>query len=182
MDCLLFNKDPMSLVDNMDSYFKNTPPDCSLFSKENHKILVHKELLYQTKAMREMIKNVGIDSKIEVICASLSKEELEIIINFFYDGKILCSNQNAAHQAKKDLEDIFGFPLIQDEISTTTEPIQLLSQRNQPRQQSLNFELIKNYYPETTVKIEDDVDDYNDEVSFILRSLFIYFKFLDFLL
>ena len=167
MDCLLFNNDPMSLVDNMNSYFKNTQPDCSLFSKENHKILVHKELLYQTKAMREMIKNVGIDSKIELICTSLSKEELEIIINFFYDGKILCTNQNAAHQAKKDLENIFGFPLIQDEISVTTEPMLLPSQRNQPRKQSLNFELIQNYHPETTIKIENenDIDDY--EVSFI---------------
>ena len=180
MDCLLHNKDPMSLVENMDSYFKNTPPDCSLFSKENHKILVHKELLYQTKVMREMIKNVGIDSKIEVICTSLSKEELEIIINFFYDGKILCTNQIAAHQAKKDLEDIFGFPLIQDEISVTTEPILLLSPRNQPRKQSLNFEPIKNYYPETTIKIENDVDDYDNEVSFVF-VIFIYFKFLDFL-
>ena len=89
MDHKVYTKDPMVLVNTIESYFKSMPSDCSLYSHENYKILIHKELMYQTKFMREMIKSVGIDSKIEVFCPSVSKKELEMIVDFFYNGKIL---------------------------------------------------------------------------------------------
>ena len=41
--------DPMVLVKYMDIYFKTKTPDCSLYSEEGHEILVHCEVLYQTK-------------------------------------------------------------------------------------------------------------------------------------
>ena len=41
--------DPMVLVKYMDIYFKTKTPDCSLYSEEGHEILIHSEVLYQTK-------------------------------------------------------------------------------------------------------------------------------------
>ena len=45
----LVSYDPMILVQFMDVYFKTKTPDCSLYSQEGHEILVHSEVLYQTK-------------------------------------------------------------------------------------------------------------------------------------
>ena len=42
MSCILHNTDPLILVNGMDSYFKHTPADCSLFSEDNHEFLIHK--------------------------------------------------------------------------------------------------------------------------------------------
>ena len=42
MSCVLYNTDPLILVNGMDSYFKHTPADCSLFSEDNHEFLIHK--------------------------------------------------------------------------------------------------------------------------------------------
>ena len=38
MTCTYYNKDPLALVSNMDSYFKQIPPDCSLFSDDDEKV------------------------------------------------------------------------------------------------------------------------------------------------
>ena len=117
MDHKVFNKDPKVLVNTMESYFKSMPPDCSLYSHENYRILIHKELMYQTKFMRDMIKSVGIDSKIEIFCPSVSKKELEMIVDFFYKGKISCSTLTVVSQVSKTLKELFGFPLMQVEMS-----------------------------------------------------------------
>ena len=45
----LVANDPLVLVKFMDVYFKTKTPDCSLYSEEGHEILVHSEVLYQTK-------------------------------------------------------------------------------------------------------------------------------------
>ena len=112
--------------------------------------------MYQTKFMREMIGTVGIDSKIEVFCPSLSKEELEIIVEFFYNGKIFYKNQAVVSQVSKKLEELFGFPLVQVETSDTKESIL----RHETRKQAKKILI-----PETAIKIERDLD-YQD-VSFI---------------
>ena len=156
MGIAVYNKEPLVLINAMESYFKSTPPDCSLFSGDNYGILIHKELMYQTKFMREMIGTVGIDSKIEVFCPSLSKEELEIIVDFFYNGNIFYTNQAVVSQVSKNLEELFGFPLIQVETSDTKESIL----RHETRKQAKKISI-----PETAIKIERDVD-YQD-VSFI---------------
>ena len=117
MDHKMYSKDPMVLVNAMESYFKNTPPDCILYSQENYGVRIHKELLYQTKFMRDMVESVSPDSKIEIICHSLSKEEVEVIVEFLYNGKILCTSEVSVHRVAKNLRDLFGFPLAQYEIS-----------------------------------------------------------------
>ena len=113
MDSKVYSSDPMVLVNTMDSYFKSTPPDCSIFSQDDYGILIHKELFYQTKFMRDMVNSVSADSKIEMICPSLSKEELKIIVDFLYNGKISHRNEKTVSQASKNLQELFGFPLIQ---------------------------------------------------------------------
>ena len=156
MGIAVYNKEPLVLISAMESYFKSTPPDCSLFSDDNYGILIHKELMYQTKFMREMIRTVGIDSKIELFCPSLSKEELEIIVDFFYNGNIFYTNQAVVSQVSKNLEELFGFPLIQVEMSDTKESILRHKTRKEAKKISI---------PATAIKIERDVD-YQD-VSFI---------------
>ena len=52
MGTILYNKEPLALVNSMESYFKERPPDCSLFSQDNFGIPVHKEVLYQTPFLR----------------------------------------------------------------------------------------------------------------------------------
>ena len=171
MDSILYIRDPLLLFDNMDSYFKNTPPDCIFFTEDHCAISVHKELLYHTKFMREMIMSVGIDSKIEIICPSLSRKELETIAYFLYNGKILCSNQSHIFQASKNLEELFGFPLIQDEIYDTEETIILPSARMKPRKQSLNLDSMRDDFPDTTIKIERDPDNQQVSLDFYLTFL-----------
>jgi hypothetical protein len=170
MGIAVYNKEPLVLISAMESYFKSTPPDCSLFSDDNYGILIHKELMYQTKFMREMIGTVGIDSKIEVFCPSLSKEELEIIVDFFYNGKIFYENQTIVSEVSKNLEELFGFPLIQVETSDTKESILRLEARKQAEKILFTSESIHHDFPETAIKVERDVD-YQDVSSIILNSL-----------
>merc|ERR1712156_604850 len=96
MTCVLHNKDPLALAKNMMSYFKQTQPDCILYSQDDCKVLVHKELLYQTKYMRSMIQSAAdviYSSSLEIMCPNLSSSELEAIVQFLYCGKISCSDE-----------------------------------------------------------------------------------------
>jgi hypothetical protein len=115
MTCMVLNKAPISLVKNMKSYFKQNPPDCSLFAQDNFEFPVHKEVLFQARYLHEMIKNTTSDScscKIEILCQSISKEMLQIMVDFLYSGKISCDNQKLCIQACKCLNTVFGFPII----------------------------------------------------------------------
>ena len=134
MGYTVYNKEPLVLINAMESYFKSTPPDCSLFSDDNYGILIHKELMYQTKFMREMISTVGIDSKIEVFCPSLSKEELEIIVDFFYNGKIFYKDQTVVSQVSKNLEVLFGFPFIEPSTELKEDPEQFILTKKAEKQ------------------------------------------------
>ena len=77
MSSVVYNREPMALVNTMDAYFKARPPDYSIFSKDNCEISLHKELLYQTSFMCSLVKSANLDSccKIEIICPSLQKED-----------------------------------------------------------------------------------------------------------
>ena len=111
MTCLLYNKDPLFIVNNMGSYFKQVPPDCALFSEDGFEIPVHKELLYQTRFLRRMLKSANMDNfKIEIMIPSISKAALENMINFLYTGKIYCPDQTFANQVFDNLTELFGFP------------------------------------------------------------------------
>ena len=111
MSSTFYNKDPMAVVDCMDLHFKQLPPDCSLYSEDGFEFPIHKELLYQTKVLRQMIEGTDMDCcKIEIMCPSLSKEELETIVNFLYKGKTFCIDESVAFQVIDNLKHLFGFP------------------------------------------------------------------------
>ena len=97
----------------MGSYFKQMPPDCSILSEDGAEFMVHKELFYQTKFMRRMLKSANLDtmdSKIEIMCPSLSKLDIKIIAKFLYCGEICCPNEMVATQIYTNLQELFGFP------------------------------------------------------------------------
>ena len=111
MGVQFYSKDPLALVNNMDSYFRQMPTDCSLFSEDGNEVQVHKELLFQTKYLRKMIKSLKMDySRIEIMCPSLSGEELQDIVKFLYSGKISCTDQSTASHIFQNLTQLFGFP------------------------------------------------------------------------
>ena len=123
MNCTtLKSKEPMALAHKMESYFKKTPPDCSLFSKENFQIPIHKELLYQTSYMRSMVKSLNMDSSsfdlVEVMCPSMSKRDLENMVQFLYSGKISCFDKSSAALLCENLTSIFGFPSMKIDVKT----------------------------------------------------------------
>ena len=46
MTCVLQSQDPLALAKNMMSYFKQTQPDCILYSQDDCKILIHKGKIF----------------------------------------------------------------------------------------------------------------------------------------
>ena len=117
MGTILYNKEPHALVNGMESYFKERPPDCSLFSQDNFGIPVHKEVLYQTPFLRRMIQSFNMDSccsKIEMLCPSLSREDLRAVVQFLYGGKVSCFDQEVKSKLSDILTELFGFPSIDE--------------------------------------------------------------------
>ena len=125
MSTLIYNKEPLALIDHMDTYFKEKPPQCTLVSRDGHEIHIHKELLYQTKFMQKMVKTANLECcncKVEIFCPSLAKEDLEIIVRFLYSGKISCSDQIVCSEVISNLTQLFGFPSIDFNGETITWP------------------------------------------------------------
>ena len=103
-----------ALLKNMESYLEQNPPDCSLYSEDNFEFPVHKEVLYQTKYLCEIIKKTISETcccKIEILCQSTSKEELKIMVDFLYTGNISCDNATLGFLTCKNLNTMFGFPI-----------------------------------------------------------------------
>ena len=163
----IVNEKPLTFTENMELYFKDTPPDCTLFCQNNFVIQVHKEVLYQTSLLRNMIENVSdcsCCSKIEILCPSLVKEELEMIVQFLYSGMISCKNQNTALSISNDLMGLFGFPPIdgwKSKKQSSSMP------KNQPLV-SRSYQLTKKQ--EILMKEENDMSE-DDIVSSIFRYL-----------
>ena len=110
---ILINKDhTRSVWKSMNnSYLKLKQPDCSFYSEEGYEIPVHKELLLQTKLMQEFVKSIDCCCcKIEVFVPSLTKEELELLVEFLYCGEVICSNKSIACKVFSNLVQFFGFP------------------------------------------------------------------------
>ena len=76
-----------SIKDYMESYLKNKPPDCFLYSEDGTQFKTHKELFGQTKFMREILKSANCCGAVEIIFPC-SREELGEIIDFVNNGKI----------------------------------------------------------------------------------------------
>ena len=114
MTCTLINKESMALVENMSLYFKEKPPDCSLFSQDNFEFPIHKEVLFQTNYLCKMIQSTISDPcccKIEIFCPSIAKEKLQIMVDFLYSGRTSCDDKVIAIQACENLNKMFGFPI-----------------------------------------------------------------------
>ena len=111
MGCVIFSKDQLYLAKSMDEYSRSKPPDCSLFSKDGFEFPIHKELLYQTNLMRDMVKNNQLChcSKIDIIVPALARKKLEQIVHFLKTGE-LRSDKTAISDLLVDLTELFGFP------------------------------------------------------------------------
>ena len=65
MTCTYYIKDPLALVRNMDSYFKQIPPDCSLFSDDDGKVYCgsHRIASQFFDSLKELFSEFGFPSR-----------------------------------------------------------------------------------------------------------------------
>ena len=65
MTCTYYIKDPLALVSNMDSYFKQIPPDCSLFSDDEGKVYCgnHRIASQFFDSLKELFGEFGFPSR-----------------------------------------------------------------------------------------------------------------------
>ena len=111
MSKVTFNDQIVSFEENMDTYLKNKSRDCVLYSKDGSKFKVHKELFGQTKFLRKILSssNERCCLTIEVYCPC-SKDELNHLVNFLYDGEIHCAQEEFdSLKILENLSKIFGF-------------------------------------------------------------------------
>ena len=177
----------MALINYMETYFKNTTPDITLISEENFKINVHKEMFYQTHLMRTMIKSTDSDyccSKVSVIC-SIPKEELKLIVQFLYSGKLFFKNQKELSQLSENLSGLFGFPKIhssskiEPKLQTASDSISKedlvfnLKKSSIPkgsRKQHLTSALVRDEFTEDLVSIKIEPKNLVDETKLVEPS------------
>ena len=89
---------------------KNKETDCVLYSQSGFKFDIHKEILYPSKLMKNVVnENSGCCGKIEIVCPC-SENELESILGFLYNGAVSCNNKTDILKILKNLNQIFGFP------------------------------------------------------------------------
>mgnify|MGYP001317327713 FL=1 len=100
----------VSFEDYMDTYLKNKSRDCILYSEDGSKFKVHKELFGQTQFLRKILSsaNERCCGTIEVFCPC-SKDELNHLVNFLYDGEIHCEEEFDSLKVLENLNIIFGF-------------------------------------------------------------------------
>ena len=91
---LINNHQNVTIKNYLDSYLKNKPPDCFLYSEDGTEFKIHKEVFGQTKFMRELLKCSSCCGTIEIICPC-SIEELRLVIDFVIHGKIQCENERS---------------------------------------------------------------------------------------
>ena len=110
MNFVLQTKEPKAIVDFMKSYIDGKPPDCSFFTEEGNEIPVHKEIFCQTEVMQGLIKSFGCCcKKIEMIFPSVTIEELDLMVEFLYNGQFSCNDQYLAARVISNLQEFLGF-------------------------------------------------------------------------
>ena len=169
MNCVLYNQEPFALVQNMRSYFKCNPPDCRIISQDNSELMIHKELLYQTNFLCEMVRSVDIEnSNIDILCPDMTKQEIQILIRFLYTGEISCQDQIVASEVSSNLTKFFGFPTIYQCSTTSIQDsnfVSLSEQNVSRKKQSLHpGPNLKHDFAEETydIKTEYEVDVINN--------------------
>ena len=97
--------------DNLKSFFNDKEPNCILYSEEGIEFKIHKEILSQTKFLRNILFNAKDKScaKMEILCPC-SKSDLEYLVRFLYTGKICYSTEMELFRILNNLCEIFGFP------------------------------------------------------------------------
>ena len=102
----IFNQD-----DLIESFSKIKKTDCILYSEEGTKFKIHRELLYQTKFMQNILfsANQICCGNIEIFCPC-STYELEYIVKFLYSGKISYEKDVNLAKILNSLSKIFGYP------------------------------------------------------------------------
>ena len=100
-----------AILDYKDTFFKNKPEDCIIYSEDGSNFRIHKELLGQTEFLRKILftANSQCCGTIEIICPC-TKEELARLVHFLYHGEIQCDNVFDYFKSQEDLSQIFGFP------------------------------------------------------------------------
>ena len=112
MDSTFLNENLMAIAEYMDTYLKLNPPDCNFFSEDGYKLPVHKELLYQIKAFRDIVKNFDCCCyKIDMIFSTIDKKQLELMVQFLYKGEIICTDQSIATETISNIETFLGIPI-----------------------------------------------------------------------
>jgi aspartate carbamoyltransferase regulatory subunit len=110
--CHLTNTNPIFLERNgLNLCLKTKPSNCILYSEDGAKFEIHKELLGQTKFMREILNSAKghCCSTLEIICPC-TKRELEKLVYFLYNGEIHCEDVFDSYNVQEDLTKIFGYP------------------------------------------------------------------------
>jgi hypothetical protein len=100
-----------AITDYMETYLRNKPEDCILYSEDGSDFKIHKELLGQTEFLRKILftANSQCCDTIEIICPC-TKEELVRLVHFLYHGEIQCEDDFESFKSQEDLSKIFGFP------------------------------------------------------------------------
>ena len=110
MDFVFHTNDSMAIADYLKSYTELKQPDCSFYTEHGEEIPIHKELLFQTDFMHNILKSCECYcSKIEIIFPSIPIEELDLMIEFLYTGQFSCNLQNIAKKTISNLEEYLGF-------------------------------------------------------------------------
>ena len=97
--------------DLIESFSKIKNTDCILYSEEGTKFKIHRELLYQTKFMQNILfsANQICCGNIEIFCPCLTYE-LEYIVKFLYSGKIPYEKDVNLAKILDSLTKTFGYP------------------------------------------------------------------------
>ena len=95
---------------NMDSYLKMKPRDCVLYSEDGAEFKIHKEMLIQTKFLRDILASTNeyCCDTIKIFCPC-KKEDLKQLVFFLYDGEIQCNSEWERNEFFANLNEIFGF-------------------------------------------------------------------------
>ena len=135
--------------EHMELFLKSKETDCVLYSKEGMKFNVHREILGQTKFLRDILlsSKESCCKDLEIFCPC-SKSDLEHMIKFLYSGGIVACN-NDSFRILENLIEVFGFP------KEHLLPKLCLETENDIRSEETSFEFI--LAKETGKKIIDNL-------------------------
>ena len=95
----------------IESFLQNRKTDCILYSREGTKYDVHKEILFPTILMKNILStdsNIGCCQNLEIFCPCPAKE-LESMLKLLYGGSIFYNSEQNVSDIVKNLTKLFGF-------------------------------------------------------------------------